>query len=464
MLILYTVLALVGVGAVIFIAKKGYKPFNWTIAAGSIILSLLAPWGVYSITAVIAKNSEQTYYEFWNGSETAVSVNTIACVRDGSCHNTYDCDPYTVMVAQQVSDGRGGTTTVYVAETHYHSCPYSTEETDYIISTTLGDFYAATSWMTGPEYRAGSGIPGGMKTAPPQAWTDAQARLAAGNPLGVTQVNSYKNFILAADTTLFENYSDRVDALLAESLIPTPASSAHSLYVAEKAYSAGTTGVDMPSMNRQLTQLNAYMGGELRGDLHVLFVDSDKAGNPTDYTNAVKAHWTSEAVGKHAIAKNTVTLVVGVVKEDGKPVVDWAKGFTGMPVGNEALIQQFSNLTGLPIDDNFIGSPVYSPQSGTYSMSGGAVEEIISGENKFNRVSMSALDEGDNGSGFAYLSDSWEMKPETKAIAISVSGVLSGIILIIGFVLALHRSDTYYYRELSPFPDPLGNFINKTTH
>lgn len=442
MLIFYAVLAVVIIVGCIVLAKLKLT-VNLTVLTASIVVALLAPWGVYAATAAIAKNKEQTYYEFWNGSEQAVSTNVIACERDGYCDNTYQCDPYTVYVTETYTDSKGNIQSRTVAKTEYHDCPYSTQETDYIISTTLGDFYAGDSWMTGPQFRAGKAIPGGQKVSPPQTWLEAQSRIGSGNPSGVTQINSYKNFILAADTTLFENYSDRVESLLAEGLIPTPASATHSLYMSEKAYNAGNTGVDIGSMNRQLTQLNGYVGSELRGDMHVLFVESDRAGVPTDYTNAVKAHWTSEAVGKHAIAKNTLTLVVGVREEEGVPVVDWAKGFTGMPVGNEGLMQEFSNLKDEPINDTFIGSPTFDPATGSYTLSGGLVETMISGEHKFERVSMSASDADDTGTGFTYLSDSWKMKPETLSIAIWISSILAAIILGVGTMFARAMKDDF---------------------
>jgi hypothetical protein len=114
-----------------------------------------------------------------------------------------------------------------------------------------------------------------------------------------------------------------------------------------------------------------------------------------------------------------------------------------MPQGNEGLIQEFSNLKGSVIDGNFIGSPKYNPSSKTYELSGGKVESMISGEHKFARVSMSASDEDDEGSGYSYLSESWTMKPAQLAVAIWVSSIVSVIILAIGTLMSLRMAYSY---------------------
>jgi hypothetical protein len=207
-------------------------------------------------------------------------------------------------------------------------------------------------------------------------------------------------------------------------------------------------------MNNQLTQLNAFVGSELRGDMHIVFIEAAKAGDPTDYTNALKAHWSSEAVGKNAIAKNTLTLVVGVAQNNGQSVVDWATGYTGMPVGNEGLIQEFSNLKGEVIDGSFIGSPKYNPSAKQYVMSGGKVESMVSGKFKFARVSMSSSDEGDNGTGFKYLSESWKMKPAQVALAIWLCSITSVIILVIGTLISVILG--------SGMNDPVRKFIKSS--
>lgn len=449
MLVFYVVLALVIVAGCVFLTKSNFAP-HLTVLSVSVVAALLAPWGVYSITAAVAKNDDQTFYEFWNGSEQAVSTKVVQCERDGNCEHEYDCDPYTVTEVESYTDEKGNSKTRIVTKTVYHSCPYSTEETDYIISTTIGTFSAGDSLMTGGEFRGHKPIPGGRQTAP-STWLEAKNRIDSGNPSGVTERHKYKNYILAADTTLFENYSDRIDFLLAENLLPVPVTNVHSLYMANKAYSVGDTKIDMTSMNEQLKQLNGFVGGKLRGDMHVVFVEASRVGDGTDYTNALKAHWTSEVVGKNAIAKNTLTLVIGVTQKDDKPVVDWARSFTGMPVGNEGLMQEFTNLKGSVIEGNFIGAPKFNVSTEQYDMSAGRVEDMVSGVHKFARVSMSASEKDDNGSGFSYLSESWKMKPATLALAIWLCSIISAIILITGTLISVNMGKSYYKDHVREF-------------
>lgn len=465
MLIFYVVLVVVIIATCIFLeGKKTYDrnasfsfrfknlvSRNMTAMSVAIIAALLAPWGVYSITAAIAKENDQTFYEYWNGSESATSTSAITCTRDGSCKHSYACDPYTVIEMETYTDDKGNSQTRPVTKTKYHDCPYSTQETDFIITTTIGTFIAGDSLMTGEEFRPNTAIPGGRQTAP-TAWVEAKNRIDSGNPSGVTAPHKYKNFILSADSTLFKNYSDRIDSLLGEGLLPTPAANVHSLYKANKAYIVGNTNVNAESMNAQLTQLNGLVGAKMHGDMHIVFVEAERAGDPTDYTNALKAHWSSEAVGKNAIAKNTLTLVVGVTQEEGKPVVDWAKGFTGMPVGNEGLIQEFSNLKGETIDGVFIGSPQYVPASDEYVLSNGKVENMVTGTHKFARVSMSASDKDDNGGGFSYLAEDWTMKPADVAAAIWISSIVSAIIIATG---------SFASGFLAGGKDPVRKFITK---
>lgn len=443
MLIFYVVLCLVIVAGCVVIFKSNNRG-HLTVLTITILAALLAPWGVYSITAAIAKNDDQTFNEYWNGSEVSATYSTVKCDKNGRCKHYYDCDPHLVTTTETYTDEKGNMKTRQVTKTEYDSCPYSREETTYVVNTTVGKFTAGDSLMTGEEFRFNKSIPGGRQNAP-ALWIEAKNRIESGNPSGVTSRHTYKNFILSADVTLFKNYSDKIEDLEKEGLLPTPASTVRDLYQSDKVYSVGDTKVDVGEMKRQLTQLNAYVGAELRGDAHVVFADASRVGDKTDYTNALKAYWSSEKVGKNSIAKNTLTLVIGVEQKDGKPTVKWATGFTGMPVGNEGLIQEFSNLKGSVIEGNFIGSPKFNPSSKTYTLSGGKVESMISGTHKFERVSMSASDASDKGSGFSYLSESWTMKPAQLAVAIWVSSILSVIILVIGtlinFNIASYRGD-----------------------
>jgi hypothetical protein len=449
MLVFYTVLGVVIVAGLVVLVKSNSR-VHFTILSVTILAALLVPWGVYSITAAVAKNDDQTFYEYWNGSEVSTSSSDVRCEKNGRCKHYYDCDPHLVTSTETYTDEKGNMKTRQVTKTEYDSCPYSQVETTYKIDTTIGSFTAGDSLMTGAEFRSFKNIPGGRQS-PPNTWVQAKERIDSGNPSGVTARHSYKNYILSADVSLFKTYSDKIEDLEKENLLPVPVADVHSLYVANKAYNVGDTKIDLPSMNRQLIQLNGYVGAELRGDTHVVFADASKVGDKTDYTNALKAYWSSEKVGKSAIAKNTLTLVVGVTQKDNKPTVDWATGFTGMPVGNEGLIQEFSNLKGSVIDENFIGSPKFNIAAKKYELSGGKVESMITGSHKFERVSMSASDANDKGSGFSYLSESWTMKPAQLAVAIWVSSIIGVMILAIGTLINFNMAN---YRG-----DPVKDFV-----
>lgn len=481
--------------ATVFAVAIVSKLANLSVLAAASAVALLVPLLVYGITTSVSKSDQETYYEFWNGSEIQAGTTVDTCERDGSCSNTYQCDPYQVVETEYYTDSEGEQQSRLVTKTKYHSCPYSTEETDYFVDTTLGAFTVASNVMTGKEWRFGNPIPGGQVTTPPALWTEADTRIKAGNHGGVTKQSAYKNFILAADETLFRSYSNTIDDLNAEGLLTLPASSVYDIYDAQKAYALGFDGkVNVVPFSEDMQYLNAAVGTMLRGDAHVVFVNADKAGDPTDYTNALHAYWSSEDAGKHAIPKNAVVIVVGVgayekpdvettdteptteptaapegtvapVEEvveptepeiaEGAPVVSWARAFTGMPLGNEALMTQIqSELQGIVVDENFIGRPKFDPESQTYSMSGGAVESLLFGDNQFERVSMTALDEDDNGSGFQYLSDAWVPDEGTMALIFWISSIIAGLALAAGGVLGY-----MYNREFDPIKEYGSQFI-----
>jgi len=466
---------------------------NLTIWAVTVIVALLSPIPVYAISMGIAKDQKQTYHEYWNGYETAAYTDVTVCERDGQCHNEYDCDPYTETYWVTVNDADGeGTHQEMRSRTVYHDCPYSTEETSYIVDSTLDTYTIASHLMTGGEWRAGSGIPGGRITEPPALWSAAKSRIDAGTPGGVTKVSDYKNFILSSDNTVLKAYSDRIDALVADGLLPNPASGVVNIYQANKASFAGDVlSIDQSALNEDLGYLNGAVGSDLRGDVRMVFVDGDAVGSTEDYGNALMAYWQSEQFGRDAIAKNSIVIIVGVegykyvkpvvqptveaptptpaptetpspepteapVEVDapdfpnGTPVVSWVKAYTGMPLGNEGLLNQLENdLTGLAIDDDFIGNPTMDIPSRTTIHADGAVEGILFGENKFVRVSMESKDADDEGSGFKYLSDAWEPSAENWIWYFVFSALVFILLSVVGFFIALSNAS---FRDI---PDPV---------
>lgn len=375
---------------------------------GAIIICGINP-ATYNVGKTIYQNETSKFNEYWNGYETNAYANAVACQRDGSCRNTYQCDPYLVPVThtRTVSDGKGGSTTqtYTVMETRYHDCPYSTEETTYYVDTTIETFTIAKSVMTGEPFRAYErNIPGGKQGAP-QAWIEAKTRVEAGTPGPVTTVKPYKNYILASQDEFFEKYSDQIDVLKEKGLLPTPANGTYLTYQADKAYKVGDVNMK-PAMfinlKNDLSYLNGAVGDDLQGDLHVVFVPADVEAGKDDYLNALMAYWQSEELGRNALSKNAIVVVLGI-SEDGEKV-DWAKAETGMPVGNESLFTAIaSQMKDAPVDENLLGHPTYNINSGEIIHSNGKLESILWGDTGFERVSMTANEEDDNGTGFEYL-------------------------------------------------------------
>ena len=492
--IFYIIAGVISVAVSVVAYLMGRENINLTWVTALSIASILITLPIYPIWAAISKNDAQTFYEYWNGSEVSTNSSSMTCYRDGSCVNTYNCDPYIVYETETYTDSEGKTRTRPVEKTKYHSCPYSHEETKYSIDTTVGSYNLGT-FMTGEEFRWGIAIPGGRVTEPPALWTEAKGRIDSGNPGAVTQINPYKNYILASDVTLFKEYSTEIENYSKKGLLPTPANSVYDLYKANKLYNVGVDYVDTEKLNTDLQYLNSAVGSNLHGDLHIVMVNAEEVGDPTNYTNALNAYWTSKELGKNAIAKNTITIVVGVekhkktlpVKEEsdqnpdeseegtvegseetieevdtiavGTPVVAWAKAFTGMPLGNEALMTQISSdLKGEVIDESFVGSANFNVDTLEYEISAGKVSDLIFGVNEFQRVSMSGSDDDDNGSGFEYLSEDWEPDEGTMVGIHIVSTIIFIICLFVTVMVGLNRSG---YSNEDYLRDFIENFVNK---
>ena len=389
-----TVAALFGLG---FFLKVKIIPL---LVMGAIIICGINP-ATYSVGRTIHQNVTSKFNEYWNGYETYAYANDVTCTRDGSCRNTYECDPYLELVTYTDSDGKSSTR----METRYHDCPYSTQETSYYVDTTIETFTIAKSVMTGDPFRAYErSIPGGRQGAP-QAWTEAKGRIEAGNPGPVTVVKPYKNYILASQDEFFDKYSDQIDVLKEKNLLPAPASGVYLTYQADKAYRVGDVKMGPDTFikfKNDLAYLNGAVGDDLQGDLHVVFVPADIEAGKDDYLNSLMAYWQSEELGRNALSKNSIVVVLGI-SDDGKKV-DWAKAETGMPVGNESLFTAIaSQMKDAPVDENLIGRPSYNINSGEIIHSEGKLESILWGDNGFERVSMTANEEDDNGTGFEYL-------------------------------------------------------------
>lgn len=389
----------------------------------ALCLLLVVPTTIF-LGNKIALSNNLTYKEFWSGYETEALKEVRTCKRDGNCAYEYDCDPYEVAVTKtrSVSDGKGGTRTETYTdyETRYHRCPYATEEWRHAVNTTLGGYYIETTFSDNPQqFRGHKGLKGGVRHGSPPQWLEVQARIAAGNPGGVTKRMSYNNYILASQSSILKEFSGAVEKY--GDLIPAPAKDVHDHYFADKAYFVGVPAD--PNWTNAVQQFNAAFGSDLQGDLHVVLVDDKLVENPDEFTGAVNADWTSKRHGKNALSKNGLVLVLGVSSDN----VEWARGFTGMPLGNEGLLTKIRNFKDMPLNPNeILGTPrgvIESPEKVTVENSDGALESLVWDETPFKRVCMTCKEEG--GGGFDYLGGEIQPNSGQKTVMMVVVFFLS---------------------------------------
>jgi hypothetical protein len=118
-------------------------------------------------------------------------------------------------------------------------------------------------------------------------------------------------------------------------------------------------------------------------------------------------------------------------------------------------LQQFSSeLPGKVIDKNFLGSPKFNPSNSTITHTNGVIEGMLYGENKFKRVSMTAKDAGDVGSGFAYLGQNWQPDAGTLVTFYIIASFLFTGALVGGSVLTTNLAAS---RSI----DPIKMFLGK---
>lgn len=202
-------------------------------------------------------------------------------------------------------------------------------------------------------------------------------------------------------------------------------------YYLDRVYFEGTNVGNASDWQWAINKFDAALGGMTQGDLYVVVVDANKVSRSDReaYLEAVSAYWESPRFGKDALSKNAVILVLGT--KDGK-TVDWANGMTGMPSGNEAMLQDFSTqipgtaLTPAAVfgDLNIEFPPTKDAKTGQYNLelkpetNPGILEKImLTGPDRFERAQMSS-----------YLYLKGELKPTTGQTI---------WILVVYFVLAL---------------------------
>jgi hypothetical protein len=435
---LYTIIfitALISLGIGLAIKIIDGRKFSWiefTIGIG-VSVFIIGP-AVAHIGYSLSKNNLTEFSEYRNGWELSANKSMVECTRDGSCHYTYDCDPYTVVVPETSCDSKGTCHTTYHTETKYHDCPYSSEEDSYSIHTTLGDYNIASGvFPNNPQqhrYRDYEAIPASVISSAgvgsPNFWNAAYTRIKNGSPGPVAIRANYKNYILASDNTILKQYSNDISTYQKKGLLPSINSTIEDTYHARKVYFVGVPANNYWDWESRMQYLDSALGSERQGDAHLIIVNANMIDNPDNYILAVKSYWQDKKIfDKNTLAKNGILIVAGTT--NGK-TVSWMRATTGMPIGNQQLITAFQNVASIPLTPLAVIGNTYSKiDKGvvkTYHMNG-AIENILwNNTTGFRRVSMS----GKNGPGFKYLLD--EIQPTTGGtILIYFIAILLDIVL-----------------------------------
>src|SRR5579885_1215764 len=109
------------------------------VIASLVLLLIVIPLTTW-IGFKVAFSNNVTYNEFRGGYEVQAVWEKIPRSRDDGRGHTWDCDPYEVYVPEQGHTDDKGNYHVDVPahyETHYHDCPFVTQEWTFYIRTTL---------------------------------------------------------------------------------------------------------------------------------------------------------------------------------------------------------------------------------------------------------------------------------------------------------------------------------------
>lgn len=411
--------ALIGIALKVVLSKTAFAGTGKTITGieltvGTLIVAAVVMPLVAGIGFKTARANAVTFNEYWSGVEKAATVETTTCTKDGPCVHEYDCDPYTVMVTKTrtVPDGyttrtttvNGKTTTTQVPkyktetyqvpETRWHSCPYVDAEYTYRVKDSMGETYTmGNHWFpsnpsqhrwTGwghHDARFGTSLPN-VETGQPKPWVAAKKRIDSGEPGGTTAVHQYKNYVLASQTDIYDKFSDAIGEYKKAGLLPKPVTDTYDYYRADHAYFVGKPVTSTKDWQDSVARFNGNFGSQRQGDLHLIIVNANKVTDPDRYTNAVQAYWGSKPLGRDALSKNGLVAVVGTT--DGKTVA-WARGFAGMPTGNETLsVAIRENLDNTPLTPTDL---LGQPQNKSID---GALGTLVfaSGDQGFTRVEM----------------------------------------------------------------------------
>jgi hypothetical protein len=428
-----------GLGVRAWLARdNGARQITWVEYGAGVALLVVA---IAPLTNVIgttwARNSLLQYEEFWGGFELTADSSSTVCQKDGNCRRTYDCDPYTVMVTKTRTNADGEVEAYTDTETRYHSCPWTTTETTYTVTTTFDTHVIGASHLPAdPEANRWTGYGYSRKAAPsklprgvPPLWQDARDRMIAGRPGPASVMKSYDNYLLASGHTILLATSDAVDGYVADGLLPRVPDRMSSPYTATKLQTVGAAARHHAALEDAVGRTSATLGVLRQGDLHVVVVDDAEVDDADRYAQAMRAYWLSPEMGRHAVAKNAIVVVLGT---DATSVV-WARAFTGMPLGNEQLSAAVART--LP-DMKVNGATLIGEPDATVNVAGdgidvapgnGALERLLFAEaGGYQRACMTCEDDDDSDViGFAYLRDEIQPTAGQRAAMALMSFVLS---------------------------------------
>lgn len=429
--------AVLGVVAKIITDKRGdtrYMITKWELVVASLaMLFVFIPLTAY-LGYNAAIQNQVSYNENWSGWELEAVLTKHKNYEDGSQRHDWvetRMEWVDETYTDTVPDGKGGTKTVTktrrVLKPVDHYIPYTTEEWTMTVRHTLGDTQIAYRFL--PEnpnnyrFRRGVRVPEQRfksTTGYHPFWLEVRERIRNDDPGPVTLRFSYDNFILASQSSILKKYNDSIERYTTQKLLPDLNSKIRDPYFSDRVYFVGTRppGDWQSAINR----FNAALGSTLQGDLHLVIVDANKVTDQHNYAGALTAFWQSEKFGKDALSKNGIVIILGT--KDGKTIA-WSKASTGMPMGNEHLLQQIEQeLKGVSLDpQTLLGNPEGSIAVKTDKATGkpkqyvkvtnssSELEKLIWGPYKFDRVHMTDKD-GDVG--YSYLL--MELQPTTVQI------------------------------------------------
>jgi len=440
------------------------------------VIGLLS-WGFSSLSASAGTASvENGYQEFINGALISANVHVTTCHEDGSCVHEHNCDKYYVYHPAQYDSNGHETQAAYEEEKH-HDCPYVTQEYTYSVTATYGfktvdypiphgsHIFALHpsiwhsdpgSWFLdeGHHYHTSHGVPTGVPEGVPPAWKKYQGDIARGDSDPASDIHSYTNYILASQDSILKAYSPDVDRFLKQGILPEHTQNFRKgnpftdLLDVNKMSFVGFTPSNAALWQKRLMRFNAALGMQLQGDMHIVAIDDHLigAGQSETYANALKAYWQGPKMGKKALAKNGIIVVLGVNRSDN--TISWARAATGMPVGNGEMVSAIEQrLPGNSFNPGAVlGKVVASVDPKTsnvnFNIGHGLLGQIVFHDFPFQRACMQCKQKTDHGTSFVYLKA--DIKQPGWAYALDVFlGVLAGLVALAAVVCTTPSFNSY---------------------